>query len=112
MKSDTCWKDGRGDRRRAWHRARLSRAASCGRRPSRDHRLHDPSSRIQDLPGSGDKLGLAADIGDPEKVADAAQTVLDRFGRCDIFVNNAAYMPITTLEMVTSKLWRRVQAVN
>ncbi len=74
--------------------------------------LHDPSRTIQDLPGSGDKLGLAVDIGDPEQVADAAQTVLDRFGRCDVFVNNAAYMPITTIEMVTSEFWRRVQAVN
>lgn len=39
--------------------------------------LHDPSRTIQDLPGSGDKLGLAVDIGDPEQVADAAQTVDD-----------------------------------
>ena len=38
--------------------------------------------------------------------------MLRRFSRCDIFVNNAAFMPMTNLETVTSETWRRVQAVN
>ena len=37
---------------------------------------------------------------------------IEQFGRCDIFVNNAATLPTSTLETVTLDLWRRVQATN
>jgi NAD(P)-dependent dehydrogenase (short-subunit alcohol dehydrogenase family) len=57
-------------------------------------------------------MALTADVSDPEAVVEAAETVLDRFGRCDILVSNAAFMPMTTLETITSGTWRQVQAVN
>jgi hypothetical protein len=37
---------------------------------------------------------------------------IERFGRCDILVNNAAVFPATDLGGVTAELWRQVQAVN
>lgn len=72
----------------------------------------DAGSLLASLPGRGEKLAFTCDVGDPVQIGRTAATVLERFGRCDIFVNNAAYMPMTTLETITSELWRRVQAIN
>lgn len=62
-----------------------------------------------DLSGPGEARGMDADVGDPGAVA---ATALDRPGRRDILVNTAASMPMTSLETVTSHLWRRVQAIT
>ena len=52
------------------------------------------------------------DISQPEQIDAVTKTVIDRFGRCDILVNNAAIFPNTDLDSVTVELWRRVQATN
>src|SRR6202008_2101651 len=48
----------------------------------------------------------------PEQIKEVANVVIERFGRCDIFVNNAAIFPVTDLKTVTLDIWRHVQAVN
>jgi NAD(P)-dependent dehydrogenase (short-subunit alcohol dehydrogenase family) len=72
----------------------------------------DVAPLLAALPGRGEKLALACDVGEPAQIETVAAAALARFGRCDIFVNNAAYMPMTTLETITSEVWRRVQAIN
>jgi NAD(P)-dependent dehydrogenase (short-subunit alcohol dehydrogenase family) len=72
----------------------------------------DAASLLPELRGPGEKLALVCDVAEPTQIQSVAATVLKRFGRCDVFVNNAAYMPLTTLETVTSDVWRRVQATN
>jgi NAD(P)-dependent dehydrogenase (short-subunit alcohol dehydrogenase family) len=72
----------------------------------------DATPLLPPLPGLGEKLPLICDVGKPAEVEACAARVLSQFGRCDIFVNNAAFMPMTTLDNVTSELWRRVQAIN
>jgi NAD(P)-dependent dehydrogenase (short-subunit alcohol dehydrogenase family) len=72
----------------------------------------DATPLLATLSGRGEKVALTCDVGEPDRIEGAAKRVLEQFGRCDIFVNNAAYMPMTTLETVTSDLWRRVQAIN
>ncbi|GAA3735388.1 SDR family NAD(P)-dependent oxidoreductase [Streptomyces tremellae] len=52
------------------------------------------------------------DVGDPAQVDAAVGAVIDKYGRCDILVNNAAVFPFTDLHHVTVELWRAVQAVN
>jgi NAD(P)-dependent dehydrogenase (short-subunit alcohol dehydrogenase family) len=74
--------------------------------------LRDPAGVAQELKGVGAALGIACDVSDPAAVREAANAVLDRFGRCDIFVNNAAMLDVTSLETVTIEQWRRIQAVN
>ena len=59
--------------------------------------INDPADRAQDLPGPGEKLGLACDLGHPEQIAATAGAVIERFGRCDILVNTAAIFPATDL---------------
>jgi NAD(P)-dependent dehydrogenase (short-subunit alcohol dehydrogenase family) len=74
--------------------------------------IDDPAGPLSELTGDGEKLGLVCDISQPGRIAAAAKTVLDRFGRCDILVNNAAIFPTAGLGHLTIELWRQVQAVN
>jgi len=74
--------------------------------------IDDPAEAVENLPGSGEKLALACDIGQPAQISAAAATVLERFGRCDILVNSAGIFPATDLATVTIDVWRQVQAVN
>ncbi|MGQ4513934.1 SDR family oxidoreductase [Streptomyces sp. DW26H14] len=71
-----------------------------------------PADNLAELPGDGVKMELACDVGRPEQIRAAADTVIERFGRCDILVNNAAIFPRTELDGMTVELWRKVQAVN
>jgi NAD(P)-dependent dehydrogenase (short-subunit alcohol dehydrogenase family) len=64
------------------------------------------------LPGAGEKTAIAADVSEPDQIADACEAVIERFGHCAIFVNNAAWMPVFDLKSITSKAWRKVQATN
>src|SRR5579864_5120701 len=64
------------------------------------------------LPGAGKKMAIAADVSEPDQIAKACEAVIERFGHCDIFVNNAAWMPIFDLKSITSETWRKVQATN
>ncbi len=54
----------------------------------------------------------ACDLADSEAVLRFAGNVLARFGRCDILVNNAAYMPLVPLDELTLEEFRRFEAVN
>ena len=74
--------------------------------------IDDPAGCLAGLPGPGRKLGLTCDLSRPEQIAAVAATVIERFGRADILVNNAAIFPATDLDGVTLERWRRVQAVN
>ena len=74
--------------------------------------LDDTKPVVDGLGGSGDKTGMICDVSKPEQITEVANAVLKRFGRCDIFVNNAAIFPVTDLSTVTVEVWRRVQAVN
>jgi NAD(P)-dependent dehydrogenase (short-subunit alcohol dehydrogenase family) len=74
--------------------------------------IDDASDMIFELPGNGEKAAMVCDVSKPEEISALSATVPERFGRCDIFVNNAATLPMSTLETVTLDLWRRVQATN
>jgi NAD(P)-dependent dehydrogenase (short-subunit alcohol dehydrogenase family) len=52
------------------------------------------------------------DLADEQAVRGFAAAVLERFGRCDILVNNAAYIPLNPLDQLTLAEFRKVMAVN
>lgn len=64
------------------------------------------------LSGAGETIAIAADVSEPDQIAGACKAVIERFGHCDIFVNNAAWMPVFDLKSITSEAWRKVQATN
>lgn len=74
--------------------------------------VDDPTESVTNLSGSGEKVGLVCDVSQPSQVAAVTRAVLERFGRCDILVNNAAIFPTTELDSITIDLWRKVQATN
>lgn len=54
----------------------------------------------------------AFDLSDDQAVQQFADNVLKHFGRCDILVNNAAYMPLVPFAELTLETFRRFEAVN
>lgn len=52
------------------------------------------------------------DVTDPDAVAEFAAHVEDRFGGCDVLVNNAGIYPLTSFDDLTFDEYRRVMAVN
>jgi NAD(P)-dependent dehydrogenase (short-subunit alcohol dehydrogenase family) len=60
----------------------------------------------------GDVLALPGDIADPGVPGALVTRVLDRFGRVDILINNAA-LPLTTrFEQISADEWRHALEVN
>src|SRR6266404_1701537 len=57
-------------------------------------------------------LELRADVSQDEHWHRVAREVDARFGRCDIVVNNAAYMKEGTIDQLDYATWRRGLAVN
>lgn len=54
----------------------------------------------------------AFDLAEAEAVRGFAANVLKHFGRCDILVNNAAYMPLVPFAELSLETFRRFEAVN
>ncbi|HWP57983.1 MAG TPA: 3-oxoacyl-ACP reductase family protein [Candidatus Acidoferrales bacterium] len=73
-------------------------------------------AEINRLEGAG-SLALRTDVADEESAQEMAQATLDRFGRIDVLVNNAAIfatIPINRggIESIDPEEWDRVMAVN
>jgi 3-oxoacyl-[acyl-carrier protein] reductase len=61
----------------------------------------------------GTAIGVTADVSDAEDARRLAQHALERFGRIDILVNNAAVLPaFAPFEHIEEREWDRVMAVN
>ena len=63
----------------------------------------------------GQVLALRVDVADPDSVQAMASATLERFGRIDGLVNNAAYfreVKLTPFEELDPVLWDRIFAVN
>src|SRR6266403_625030 len=60
-----------------------------------------------------DRTGdVVVDLVDPDDVRRAAEAVLDRYGRCDVFVHSAAMVAFGPFDEFDLDVWRQVQAVN
>src|ERR1700750_757172 len=68
-----------------------------------------PGHTVVVLDRAGD---VVVDLGDTDDVRRAAELVLDRYGRCDVFVHAAATFAFGPLEQVELDRWRQIQAVN
>jgi 3-oxoacyl-[acyl-carrier protein] reductase/(S)-1-phenylethanol dehydrogenase len=55
---------------------------------------------------------IACDLADTGGVEQFTAEVLDRVGRVDVLVNNAAFMPQIPLEAMTATLWRQIMTIN
>lgn len=57
-------------------------------------------------------IAIQCDLSNDDQVIAAAQAVLDRFGRCDILINNAGYFPVIPFEDLSIERWRHTFAIN
>jgi 3-oxoacyl-[acyl-carrier protein] reductase len=65
--------------------------------------------------GGGESVVVHTDVSDAASTKAMAQLAIDRFGRIDILVNNAAYftaLPLHKLEEITVEEWDKVMAIN
>jgi NAD(P)-dependent dehydrogenase (short-subunit alcohol dehydrogenase family) len=68
-----------------------------------------PEHTVVVLGHTGD---VVVDLAEPDDVRRAAEHVLDRYGRCDVFVHAAATFAFGPLEQIELDTWRQIQAVN
>jgi 3-oxoacyl-[acyl-carrier protein] reductase len=57
-------------------------------------------------------LAVAGDVTAPSMPEDIVRRTIDRFGRIDILVNNAAFPPTTRFEQISVEEWRKAMEVN
>lgn len=60
----------------------------------------------------GHAVTLACDLSDPEAISTFVSQALTTWGRVDVLVNNAAFMPILPSHTISPQLWRQILAVN
>ena len=75
--------------------------------------LRSPAETMRAVAGHGvDAMELVGDIADEKRVAGFAASVLGRWGRVDVLVNNAGISMIAPAEKLTGEEYRRVLDVN
>ncbi len=75
--------------------------------------LAEPAETLDQLAESGHKaLGLVADVSDPDRTREIGDEVRERYGRCDILVNNVGIYPFVDIGDLTYETWRKVLTVN
>jgi NAD(P)-dependent dehydrogenase (short-subunit alcohol dehydrogenase family) len=57
-------------------------------------------------------LSVTCDISQEESIEEVRASTIERFGRCDIVVNNAGIYPVQPFEEMTFADWRRVMSLN
>lgn len=57
-------------------------------------------------------LAVTCDVTKEDQIQEAVETVIRRFGRIDILINNAGYCFLQSTESMTSEEWRSVMGVN
>ena len=61
---------------------------------------------------SGEGLGVRADVSSPDDVQAIVDATVERFGRVDVLVNNAAIVPFVPWDEVDLEHWRTIMSVN
>src|SRR5215208_5030707 len=75
--------------------------------------LFTPEGTLGDLERVGaETLAIPGDVSDEDEVRGMARTVMEKFGRIDVLVNNAGISAIVPAEETTLAEWNRTLAVN
>src|SRR5689334_3151018 len=88
-------------------------AAGIGRACVDDFVRRGAQVAVADVAANGPgELFVKADVSQPDDVQALVRAVIDRFGRIDALVNNAAIQVNKTIEDTTPDEWARQMAVN
>jgi NAD(P)-dependent dehydrogenase (short-subunit alcohol dehydrogenase family) len=78
-----------------------------------DRKAADPKAAISDLPLSAQALAVAADVTEEDDVKEYVRVALEKFGRIDVFYNNAGVeSEVKPITECTLESFRRVIDVN
>jgi NADP-dependent 3-hydroxy acid dehydrogenase YdfG len=91
-------------------RALATKGASVALVARRKDRLDALVAQIEDAGGTA--FAVPADITDRAEAEAAVQTVIDRFGRLDVLVNNAGLMLLGPIVGANPNEWERMIAIN
>ena len=61
---------------------------------------------------TGEGIGVHADVSDPGDVQGMVDATLERFGKVDVLINNAAIVPFIPWDEVDLEHWRKIMSVN
>jgi pyridoxal 4-dehydrogenase len=61
---------------------------------------------------SNEGLAVGADVSEPDDIQKMVDATVDRFGRVDVLVNNAAIVPFIPWDEVDLDHWRKIMKVN
>jgi len=93
----------------------IARALAAGGADVMVNALHphaDVDQTVRDIEIAGRRAGShIADVTDPDAVAAMVKATVERFGRIDVLVNNAAVRPEQSFASMSFTDWRRVLAV-
>jgi len=70
------------------------------------------ADKAQEAAAAVSGLAVTTDIAEPDQVNKLVDTTIDRFGKLDILVNNAAIVPFTAWDDIDFAEWRRIMRVN
>ena len=77
----------------------------------REERLEEMEENAKELPG--EIYGLEADLSHSDEIEDIFDQTLEKYGRVDILVNNAALMDdFSSVENITDDMWNKVMNVD
>jgi len=57
-------------------------------------------------------MAITTDIAEPDQAANLVDTTVERYGKLDVLVNNAAIVPFTAWDDIDFAEWRRMMRVN
>lgn len=77
----------------------------------RDEQVRDSMGRIAKETGT-ETLAVAADVGREDAVKEMVRTVLERWGRIDVLVNNAGVRRIARIWETPSEMWDQLHNSN
>lgn len=75
--------------------------------------IADAAEAVADVAAAGRRgYSEICDLSDPDQISVFVANVLEAFGKVDILVNNAAYLPLIAYEDLTIEEFRKFEAVN
>lgn len=76
----------------------------------REERLNAIAARI--ISDNGQAMALTGDVSSLDSIKDICRTVVETYGKIDVFINNAGIMPVSPLDRFKTEDWNQMIDIN